>query len=118
MKIISAVLILVSSLSLSLQDNAKVIGDWKGDLDAQGTTLTLIVHVTEKDGALVATMDSPAQGAYDMAFDTISFTDDVLKLSMSAIAGTYEGKMKDGKFEGKWSQGGMSLDLNLEKEEK
>jgi hypothetical protein len=37
---------------------------------------------------------------------------------MIAINGTYEGTMKEGKFEGKWSQGGMSLDLKLEKENK
>jgi hypothetical protein len=118
MKIISAVLILISSLSLSFQDNSKVIGDWKGALDDQGTSLPLVVHITEKEGVLAATMDSPAQGAYGLAFDTISFKEDVLKLSMDAIAGKYEGKMKDGKFTGKWSQGGMSLDLNLEQVKK
>ncbi|MFT6827039.1 MAG: hypothetical protein ACJAZV_000319 [Roseivirga sp.] len=118
MKIISTVLILLTSFSLSFQDNAKVIGDWKGELDVQGTALPLIIHVTEKEGKLAATMDSPAQGAYGLAFDTVSFQDDVLKLSMIAINGTYEGTMKEGKFEGKWSQGGMSLDLKLEKENK
>lgn len=118
MKIISTVLILLTSISLSFQDNAKVIGDWKGALDVQGTSLPLIFHLTEKEGVLVATMDSPAQNAYGLAFDTVSFKEDTLKLSMTAINGTYEGTMKEGKFEGKWSQGGMSLDLNLEKEKK
>lgn len=118
MKIISAVLILISSLSFSFQDNAKVIGDWQGALDDQGTSLPIIVHVSEKDGTLKATMDSPAQGAYGLAFDSISFKENVLKLSMDAIAGSYEGELKDGKFIGKWSQGGMSLDLNLEKVKK
>ncbi|PIQ47398.1 MAG: hypothetical protein COW03_15250 [Cytophagales bacterium CG12_big_fil_rev_8_21_14_0_65_40_12] len=118
MKIISTVLILLTSFNLSFQDNAKIIGDWKGALDVQGTSLPLIIHVTEKEGKLLATMDSPEQGAYGLAFDTVSFKEDVLKLSMTSINGTYEGKMKEGKFEGKWSQGGMSLDLNLEKEKK
>uniref|UniRef100_UPI004047D7AC hypothetical protein n=1 Tax=Roseivirga sp. TaxID=1964215 RepID=UPI004047D7AC len=118
MKIISTVLILLTSFSLSFQDNAKIIGDWKGALNVQGTSLPLIVHISEKEGKLVATMDSLAENAFSMAFDTISFKEGILKLSMTSINGTYEGKMKEGKFEGKWSQGGMSLDLNLEKVKK
>jgi len=38
-------------------------GDWKGTIDAGGTKLDLVLHITGKDGALGATLDSPDQGA-------------------------------------------------------
>lgn len=33
-------------------------GDWKGTLDAAGTKLGLVLHISTKDGALGATLDS------------------------------------------------------------
>lgn len=37
-------------------------GDWKGTLEAAGTKLDLVLHISSKDGALGATLDSPDQG--------------------------------------------------------
>jgi len=32
-------------------------GDWRGSLDAAGTKLDLVLHISSKDGALSATLD-------------------------------------------------------------
>ena len=47
-------------------------GDWKGTIDAAGTKLDLVLHISSKDGALNATLDSPDQGATGLAIDSIS----------------------------------------------
>ena len=49
-------------------------GDWKGTIDAAGTKLDLVLHISTKDGALSATLDSPDQGATGLAIDSISVT--------------------------------------------
>lgn len=118
MKFITAVFLVLSSLSFSLQDNAKVVGDWSGKIVTPNGDLEVIIHLTEKENKLMASMDSPMQGAYDIAMDNASFKDGVLKMSMQAIDGSYEGTLKDGKINGKWSQSGMSMDLVLEKVKK
>ncbi len=118
MKFITTVLLVLTSLSFSLQDNSKVIGDWNGKIVTPNGDLEIIIHLTEKEKALKATMDSPMQNAYGLAFDEVSFKENVLKLKMEAIGGTYEGTLKDGKFAGKWKQSGQTLDMNLEKKEK
>eukprot|EP00657_Telonema_sp_P-1_P000590 TRINITY_DN11126_c0_g1_i1.p1 TRINITY_DN11126_c0_g1~~TRINITY_DN11126_c0_g1_i1.p1 ORF type:complete len:116 (-),score=24.84 TRINITY_DN11126_c0_g1_i1:129-476(-) len=99
--------------SFSLQDNSKALGDWDGKITTPQGDLALVIHLTEKDKALVATMDSPAQNAFGMAMDEASFKEGVLKMKMTMIDGTYEGTLKDGKFIGKWKQSGQTFDLSL-----
>ncbi len=118
MKFITTVLLVFTSLSFSFQDNAKVLGDWDGKITTPQGDFELVMHLTEKDKALIATMDSPAQNAYGLVMDTVSYKEGVLKMKMEAIGGTYEGTLKDGKIIGKWNQAGMSFDLNLEKVKK
>ena len=50
--------------------------------------------------------------------DAIKFEDNKLTFSINGIGGSYEGTLKDGKLEGKWSQSGQSFDLNLKMRDK
>jgi hypothetical protein len=118
MKFIATVLLVFTSLSFSLQNNEKVIGDWSGKISTPQGDLELIIHLTEKEKALTATMDSPAQNAFDLAMDEASFKEGVLKLKMNMINGSYEGTLKEEKIVGKWTQGGQAIDLILEKVKK
>ncbi len=118
MKFITTVLLVFTSLSFSFQDNAKVLGDWSGKIATPQGDLEIIIHLTEKEKALVATMDSPMENAFGLAMDEASFKEEVLKLKMNMINGSYEGKLKDGKMVGKWTQGGQEIDLVLSKKEK
>jgi len=66
---------------------ADIVGNWHGSLEVQGTSLPLVFHITETDGSLSATMDSPAQGAIGIPVDTVTFEDRHLTLRINAIGG-------------------------------
>ncbi len=94
---------------------ADIVGNWHGSLEVQGTSLPLVFHITETDGSLSATMDSPAQGAIVIPVDTVTIEDGHLTLRINAIGGGYEGDLEDDTLTGAWSQSGMSFDLTLER---
>lgn len=109
---------LALTLLMSTQETQfKYVGNWEGSLniEAQNVQLPLVFKIREKEGKLNATMDSPDQGAYGMAFDEAVYTDGKLTLKMKAANGVFEGKLEEGKIGGKWSQNGMVFDLSLTK---
>ncbi len=90
-----------------------ITGNWEGTLTIPNRSLKLVFHIMNKDDVLTATMDSPDEKAFGLKMDEVKFSGNTLEMTMNQIQGTYKGTFKDGKFEGKWSQGGQSLDLNL-----
>jgi pimeloyl-ACP methyl ester carboxylesterase len=82
-------------------------GDWKGTLEAGGTKLDLVLHISRKDGALSATLDSPDQGATGLPIDSITVTGKSLRFEMSSLGASYKGTISaDGtQIEGEFSQG-------------
>ena len=90
-------------------------GDWKGTLDAAGTKLDLVLHISTKDGALSATLDSPDQGATGLPIDSISVTGKSLRFEMKSLGASYEGVFSaDGsQIEGQFSQQGLRLPLTF-----
>jgi len=92
-------------------------GDWKGTLDAGGTKLDLVLHITSKDGALSATLDSPDQGATGLAIDSITVTGKSLRFEMKSLGANYEGVFSaDGsQIEGQFSQQAVRLPLTFKR---
>jgi pimeloyl-ACP methyl ester carboxylesterase len=92
-------------------------GDWKGTLEAAGIKLDLVLHVTKKDSALSATLDSPDQGATGLVVDSISLTGKSLKFEMTSLGARYEGTFSaDGsQIEGEFSQGGQRFRLTFKR---
>lgn len=92
-------------------------GDWKGTLDAAGTKLDLVLHISSKDGALSATLDSPDQGATGLPIDSISLTGKSLRFEMKSLGANYEGVFSaDGsQIEGQFSQQGVRLPLTFKR---
>ena len=106
------------TLLMSIQDTkVEFTGDWKGalNIEAQNVKLPLVIKIKENEGKLSATMDSPDQGAYGLAFDKVELENGTLKLTMTQANGIYEGSMKEGKINGTWTQNGMTFDLILSK---
>jgi hypothetical protein len=96
---------------------AQIAGDWQGTLNAGGTQLRLVLHVTAaKDGSLTATIDSVDQGANGIPVSAVTLKDSNLSLTVDAVHGTYEGTVnKDAtEINGTWSQG-MPLELNFKR---
>jgi pimeloyl-ACP methyl ester carboxylesterase len=114
---------LAAPLAATAEDKpaADIAGTWQGTLDVTVVKLRLVVDFKKKDGGgYTATMDSPDQNAFDIPIDEVTVADKTVKFTIKGLGGAYEGKLADdGKqIEGKWSQGGLSLALNLKPGEK
>ena len=94
-----------------------VAGEWLGALKVGAVTLRLGLHVEAKaEGGLSAVLDSIDQGA-KIPVGEIAFEGRALKLSIAAIAASFEGKMNalGSAIEGEWTQGPQKLPLTFER---
>lgn len=105
---------LVAASSAFAQDAP--VGDWEGSIEAQGAELPVVFHITMgDDDALGGTLDSPAQGVFGLVMANVTFADGALSFEVPDVGGSYEGELgEDGKtLVGSWSQGGMSIALEM-----
>jgi pimeloyl-ACP methyl ester carboxylesterase len=95
----------------------RILGDWTGELVAGGTRLPLVFHLTlSDDGALEATMDSPAQAAYGIPVADVTFDGTVLELDIQAAMARYEGSLDPdvARVDGVFRQSGQEFPVVLE----
>ena len=91
-------------------------GKWNGVLNVQGTALRLVFHLKPANVGYKATMDSPDQGVTGIPASSVSFADQVLKITISTAGIIYEGTLKnDSLITGVFIQNGTSFSLNLKK---
>lgn len=84
-------------------------GVWSGDLDIQGTKLSLVFHF-DADGC---TMDSPMQGAKGIKAEKSNTAEGKLVVKVPVIGATYEGLYLGNMIVGTFTQGMASLPLTL-----
>src|SRR5687767_11592629 len=111
--IVSFLFLLLCCIQAGAQ--SQYAGTWKGKLAA--FDLTIVFNISEKDKKLVATMDSPDQGANNIPCDQVVITGNAINISVSVVGGNYNGTLSEEKkiIDGKWNQGGGSYDLVLGK---
>jgi pimeloyl-ACP methyl ester carboxylesterase len=110
-KIILIVFMLISFFSAEAQN---ISGSWKGALDLQVQKLNIVFHFkTDASGKDVCTLDSPDQGAKDIPATLNFISKDSVNLSIASLNVTYAGKLHDGVIKGLFTQGGMSLPLDI-----
>jgi hypothetical protein len=81
-------------------------GSWTGALDVNGKVLRLILKLSSQaGGAATGTLVTVDQGGAEIPIAAVIQADKHLKLVVRAIAGTYEGDLKDGQLTGTWTQG-------------
>ena len=105
-------------LFVVLQCQAQIEGYWKGEIDLGTLKLEMAFDITSIENGYSATLDVPAQGAFDFPVDETTFKDGHLQLTMSSMDAIYSGTPKDGVIEGEFTQRGMTFPLNLVKAEK
>lgn len=90
----------------------ELAGRWEGRVTVGSQTLRVVLHVDAVGGA---TMDSPDQGANGLAVSGLSAQGGVVRFSIPAAGGRYEGTLADGgrTLNGALTQGGTSLPLVL-----
>jgi len=86
-------------------------GAWEGALDAGGNRLRLVLKLSNQDGAATGTLVSLDQGGVELPASSIVQAASHLTMTVPTIGGTFEGELKDGRLEGTWAQGGVSLPL-------
>lgn len=111
------VLILFSGAGLHAQVQ-DITGTWQGTIKVPGRDLRTIIKISKADnGGLKAVMYSIDQGGQGIGATSITQEGPTVKMSVSSINGTYEGKLTpDGALiEGTWTQGTASFPLILDR---
>jgi hypothetical protein len=96
---------------------ASLAGDWQGSLDANGTPMRIVWHVTAgADGAITSTFDNVDQSAFGIKVkttevkgsDVTATVDDVVQINGEEVnvKGIYAGKLNadQSEVEGTWTQ--------------
>lgn len=114
---IIALIILIQQHTLAQYhiDKQSITGSWLGKIEVSAISLRVVFNlsVIEND-SLVATMDSPDQGAKNIKLGPVTLTGDSINISAGALLAEYNGKIKnDTIIEGKWTQAGRTFTLNL-----
>ena len=110
--------ILIPLLFVALQSQAQIEGYWKGEMNVGVQKLETAFDIKAVENGYAATFDVPAQGAFDIPVDEVSFQNGQLQLKMNAMDASYSGTLKHSGIEGNFTQRGMTFPLNLAKAEK
>jgi len=87
-------------------------GSWEGSLDVNGTTLRLLLKLSNRpEGGATGTLVSLDQGAGEAPVAAVVQTGSHVKVLIPVIAGAFEGDLKDGQLAGTWTQGPGTLPL-------
>jgi pimeloyl-ACP methyl ester carboxylesterase len=108
-------LVFNNAIAQNTIDKHSITGSWIGKLNAGAITLRIVFNLSliEKD-SLVATLDSPDQGARNIKLGPVTFDGKSLRISAGALLAEYNGTFKnDTLIEGTWKQSGNVFDLNL-----
>lgn len=94
-------------------------GGWVGNLDVGVNTLRIAFSIARTEEEYQAWIDSPDQGAFNLAVDKIEESETGLVLSSSTVKGTLEirkpGTPQPSSLEAVWKQSGQEFPLVLEK---
>jgi hypothetical protein len=109
-----AVLLTVATLAAATTPPApSLAGNWEGAMDTPNGAYKILIHVTEKDGALTGTLDSPDQNVNGLPITTISVKGATLHFEVKSVNGNYDGKFNadNSQISGEWK--GMAGDMPL-----
>jgi alpha-beta hydrolase superfamily lysophospholipase len=110
--------VLTNSLSAQNFINRNILpGSWLGKISTNGIDLRLIFNLklTEKD-SLIATLDSPDQGAKNIPLGRVILDDKKLTIKAPTLMGEYHGRLTgDSTIDGTWTQRGATYTVNLKK---
>ena len=108
------IVVLFSSLCSHAQ-KLESSASWTGELSIGTSKLHIGFNIkTLSDGTFTGTMDIPEQGAKNIPISVLKNDSDSLNISIPSLRAVYRGrKLSAESIEGKFSQNGAVLDLNL-----
>jgi pimeloyl-ACP methyl ester carboxylesterase len=86
---------------------AGIEGNWEGTLNSAAGKLRLVLKISKVGDAFKAAMDSPDQGAVNLAVDTFTFEDSFVHFEMKGIQASFDGGLSHdgGEISGQFMQG-------------
>jgi len=109
--------IILTMLSLLLITHlmaGDITGEWNGVLSVQGMKLRLVFHISKADNGYSATMDSPDQGARNIAMTDVKFENNNLKMELKAAQIIYSGIYNNSdSIKGTFMQAGQKFTMDL-----
>lgn len=115
-KYLTAALILTAqALSASAQSASSLLeGIWNGKISVGQTELTLVFNFQPADdGSLIATMDSPDQGAEGIEAELDASALPSVGVKIPSLSATFSGMLYRGSIVGSFIQNGLSFPLTL-----
>jgi len=109
---------LTNSLSAQNKTNKNILpGSWLGKISTNGVDLRLIFNLKLNDkDSLIATADSPDQGAKNIPLGRVILNDKKLTIQAPTLMGEYNGTITgDSTIDGTWTQRGSTFTVNLNK---
>lgn len=112
MTVLSLTLAAAVSLAGAQTPAGELSGRWEGRLSVGGQSLRVVLNVDATGGA---TLDSPDQGVNGLAVSGLTVQGGVVRFSVPAVGGSYEGSLADGgrTLNGALKQGAATLPLIL-----
>lgn len=111
------IVIILQSVICLAQTPESIVGEWSGKLKIQGFSLRIVLHIEEKNGGLVTTMDSPDQGANGIPTESTVFSGNEILVKLPALQAQFKGILEDSiNIRGTFTQSGMDLPLELMKQ--
>lgn len=111
-------MVLTNSLSAQSAINKNILpGSWLGKISTNGIDLRLVFNIklNEKD-SLIATADSPDQGAKNIPLGRVILDDKKLTIKAPSLLAEYNGTITgDSTIDGTWTQRGGNYKVNLKK---
>ena len=92
-------------------------GAWLGAVDVGEMKLRIVFHISNTEDGLVATMDSPDQGATGLPVSAVTRNGSSFALEMKQIGGAFKGLISPDltMIGGTWTQGGANASLTLKR---
>ncbi len=109
-------LFLAAALTGPADAQTSPAGKWQGKLEvAQGKYMTVQFEIKDAPGGgFTAVMTSPDDGAIkNVRAKSVKFADNKLTIDVPDLSGSYAGTLRNGAFQGEWSQEGSRLPLTL-----
>jgi fermentation-respiration switch protein FrsA (DUF1100 family) len=115
---ISLLTVCLINTAVPQTNNTRLTGIWQGALKISGFELHIVFNVSDTDGKLSTTLDSPDQNAYGIKVDSTYFRNDSVYFGIPGIQGFYYGIYATDSITGTWHQGGNQWALVLKKTDK
>lgn len=108
---------ILACMTTALAQHQDITGSWNGALSIGEAKLRIVINLsTAPDGKLIATMDSPDQGAKGIPVSETKLVNDSIFLDIKAIGGSYAGKLTSPTtIDGYLNQAGRSMHIPLTK---